>query len=195
MEEVLMAQARKRAVRRARSRQVGAAAAALVAAVALAGPAAAQHEGHGAESPYAAAGSAEVQTLTAAEVAGLLEGEGMGLALPAELNGFPGPRHVLELADPLGLTPEQEERTRVVFDAMRARALELGRAIVDAEKALDAAFAEGQPAASLEARVMDVARLRGELRWVHLRAHFEVADILTRHQRHQYHGLRGYTGS
>ena len=30
----------------------------------------------------------------------------MGLALAAELNGYPGPLHVIELADSLRLTPE-----------------------------------------------------------------------------------------
>lgn len=191
-----MAHEKCAAYRGARARIRGAAAA-LVGVVALAGPAAAQHEeheGHDAASPYVADRSAVVQTLAAEEVAGLLEGEGMGLALPAELNGYPGPRHVLDLADSLALTAEQEDRTRTVFEAMRARAIELGRAIVDAERGLDAAFAEGAAPSSLEAGAMEMARLRGELRWVHLRAHLEVAEILTRHQRHQYHRLRGYGG-
>ena len=165
--------------------------AAAVAALALATPVAAQHDAH---SPHAGTGSREVQTLTADEVAALLEGQGMGLARPAELNGYPGPRHALELADSLDLTADQRERTRAAFDAMHRRAVELGRAILDRERALDASFAAGADAATLEARVAEIGRLRGELRWTHLRAHLAVAAILTAHQRHTYDRLRGYGG-
>ncbi len=159
----------------------------------LAGPAAAQHQHQEhARSPYAGAGSDTVKTLTPDEVAGLLGGEGMGLARAAELNGYPGPRHVLDLADSLALTPDQVARTETVFRAMHDRAVELGRSIIDAEKALDAGFAGGADPAALERRVAELGRLRGELRWVHLRAHFDVAEILTMHQRHTYDRLRGY---
>ncbi len=166
--------------------------AAVVLALALAlgaTPVAGQHEEH---SPYAGAGSQQVQTLTADEVAALLEGQGMGLARAAELNGYPGPRHVLDLADSLGLTADQRERTQSAFDAMQSRAAELGRSILEREQALDAGFADGADAAALEAQVAEIARLRGELRWTHLRAHLAVATILTRHQRHTYDRLRGY---
>lgn len=162
----------------------------VVLALALgAAPAAGQHEGH---SPYAGTGSQEIQTLTAEEVTALLEGQGMGLARAAELNGYPGPRHTLDLADSLGLTADQRERTRAAFDAMHARATELGRSILERERALDAGFADGADAATLEALVAEIAGLRGELRWTHLRAHLAVAAILTPHQRHSYDRLRGY---
>lgn len=54
-------------------------------------------------SPYVERRSAQVKTLSQAEVDELLAGSGMGVARPAELNGFPGPRHVLDLADSLAL--------------------------------------------------------------------------------------------
>jgi hypothetical protein len=41
----------------------------------------------------------------------------MGLALAAELNGYPGPIHVLQLSDKLGLTPEQKARVQSLFDS------------------------------------------------------------------------------
>ena len=41
-------------------------------------------------------------------VADLKAGRGMGLALAAELNGYPGPSHVLELADKLKLSAEDK---------------------------------------------------------------------------------------
>lgn len=52
----------------------------------------------------------------------------MGLALPAELNGYPGPLHTLEHADELGLTFEQRARTKALFDAMRVEAIASARA-------------------------------------------------------------------
>jgi Spy/CpxP family protein refolding chaperone len=168
------------------------AAAAVAMALALVpAPAAAQHEAH---SPHAGTGSSEVKTLTPDEVAQLLEGEGMGLARPAEMNGYPGPRHVLDLADSLALTPEQAQRTREIFETMNAEAVALGRRIVDGEKALDALFASGGAAteAEVEALVADLAEMAGELRLAHLKAHLAMTELLTEHQRHEYARLRGY---
>ena len=45
----------------------------------------------------------------------------MGLALAAELNGYPGPRHVLDLADQLGLTPEQQVEAQRLLTRCRSR--------------------------------------------------------------------------
>ena len=45
---------------------------------------------------------AEVNALSPDEVQQYLAGAGMGYAKAAELNHFPGPMHVLELADKLG---------------------------------------------------------------------------------------------
>lgn len=44
----------------------------------------------------------ELQALTPEEVEQYRAGAGMGYAKAAELNHFPGPMHVLELAGPLG---------------------------------------------------------------------------------------------
>jgi hypothetical protein len=156
---------------------------------AFAGRVSAQHAGH---SGYAGSGSAEVKTLTPDEVTSLREGEGMGLARPAEMNGYPGPRHVLELADSLRLDQTQKARVQVVFDQMLKRARELGEQIIESEKGLDAAFAARANAASLQASVTRLARLQGELRWTHLEAHLRLMDILSEHQRHEYDRLRGY---
>ena len=49
----------------------------------------------------------EVKALSAEQMTALAAGRGMGSALAAELNGYPGPLHVLELADPLGLSEGQ----------------------------------------------------------------------------------------
>jgi hypothetical protein len=60
----------------------------------------------------------------------------MGLALPAELTGYPGPSHVLENADVLGLTIEQRESTKVLFAAMKAEAIPVGTQLIDQEARL-----------------------------------------------------------
>lgn len=146
-------------------------------------------------SPYAGHRDREIKALSQDEVEGLLAGEGMGFALPAELNGNPGPKHVLELADELGLTPGQLERTRAVENEMSARARALGAELVDAERALDRAFADGTISADgLTEMTSDVGSLRAKLRAVHLSAHLNVTEILTRRQRHLYQRLRGYGG-
>ena len=160
-----------------------------LAAFVLAAPAAAQE----AHSPYAHAGSEEVKTLSQNEVNELLNGEGMGLARAAELNRHPGPKHVLELADALDLEPEQYQAAERIRAEMSARAKTLGSEILDAEKALDAAFAAGgvTPEALADS-VRRIAELQGELRIAHLAAHLAMRGVLTGHQIHEYDRLRGY---
>ena len=136
---------------------------------------------------------AAVKTLPPEEQAALAEGGGAGMAKAAELNGYPGPKHVLELAEQLALTPEQRRRTEALFQAMQAEAVALGARVLEKEAALDQAFAErrAEPA-SVEALVREIARLRGELRLVHLRTHFEMAGLLDPGQTQSYMRLRGH---
>jgi hypothetical protein len=54
-----------------------------------------------AQSPYSGMQTRSIKALSEQQVADLTAGRGMGLALAAELNGYPGPFHVLELADKL----------------------------------------------------------------------------------------------
>ena len=107
-------------------------------AIALAGCASTSDAPH---SAYAGQESRDIKSLSADEVQGLLAGKGLGYAKPAELNGYPGPLHVLELADRLGLSAEQRARTEALFASMQARAIEHGRALVEEERALDRLFA------------------------------------------------------
>jgi hypothetical protein len=132
-------------------------------------------------SPYANHQTRDIKALSADEVEGYLSGAGLGMALPAELNGYPGPRHVLELADSLELSQEQIAAVRRIFDSMESQAIDLGAQVVELERQLDAAFGE-----------RTIARLQGQLRGVHLQAHLEVTDVLTPGQRLAYDRLRGY---
>jgi len=55
---------------------------------------------------------AAAQQLSPEEVKQYLSGAGRGYAKAAELNHFPGPMHVLELADKLQLSAEQRKTHR-----------------------------------------------------------------------------------
>jgi Spy/CpxP family protein refolding chaperone len=152
------------------------------------------HEEH--TSPYADFEDREVKALSAEDIEGLLAGAGMEMALPAELNGYPGPRHVLDMAGMLELTDQQRGSVQEVFERMQAEAQALGVKIVEAERVLDAAFAEATiDEASLESMVDDIARARGALRVAHLKAHLEVYPLLTEAQRAHYRMARGYGGA
>lgn len=135
----------------------------------------------------------EVKALSPDEIAELESGQGMGFALAAELNGYPGPRHVLELRHELELTEEQESATQRIFDAMQADAREQGSELIALERELDRAFRSG----TVDARSMDdllsqIGRVRARLRGTHLRAHLELVEHLSPHQIHRYGELRGY---
>jgi uncharacterized protein (DUF305 family) len=134
-----------------------------------------------------------IRTLTTEEVAQIERGEGVGLALPAEANGVPGPRHALDLAAELGLAAGQTTQLQAVFDAMRAEAIEVGERYLAAQGALEADFRAGTiQTAELPGRVEEVSRLRGELATVHLQAHLATLEILTPEQVATYNRLRGH---
>src|ERR1051325_7774550 len=80
----------------------------------------------GAASPYAGLESRQIKALSAQQIEDLRAGRGMGLAMPAELNGYPGPMHVLELADKLALNAAQRERMQALIAQMKADTIPLG---------------------------------------------------------------------
>jgi len=168
-----------------------------VLALALALPAGAelaQHaHGHGHASPYAGMEKRGVKALSDQQIADLRAGRGMGLALPAELNGYPGPMHVLELGDRLGLTPEQRARVQGLFDAMTAETVPLGERVIAQEASLDRLFAERRiTPESLKASTTAIGAYQGELRAAHLRYHLATVEVLTPDQVRMYGRLRGY---
>lgn len=145
--------------------------------------------GHGS---YAGFHSREIKALSASDVEGLQQGRGMGLALPAELNGYPGPMHVLELADELNLTEEQRERTEQAFERMRERASDLGEQVIESERELDRLFAERRATLEEIERLTDqTARRWGQLRAVHLEYHLHTLTVLDDEQVRQYVHHRG----
>jgi Spy/CpxP family protein refolding chaperone len=146
-----------------------------------------------AASPYAGEQSRNIKSLSKEDVAGYIDGKGMGFAKAAELNGYPGPAHVLELADRLVLTPAQRARTGEIFGRMQTRARELGARLVEEERRLDELFASKSVSRqSLAASVNAIAAIHGELRATHLQAHLDQTEILSPTQRAEYSQLRGY---
>jgi Spy/CpxP family protein refolding chaperone len=134
-----------------------------------------------------------IKALSSEEIDDLRAGRGMGLAKAAELNSFPGPAHVLELADRLNLSAEQRARTEALMRDMKADAQRLGATLLAAEQALDRAFAERNiDDGVLHAQLTQIAALQGELRYAHLRTHLAQTAILTPDQVRQYDVLRGY---
>jgi Spy/CpxP family protein refolding chaperone len=175
------------------ARAIGTGALLAAAALVVAMPAPASDTPAPPPSPYAAQATVAIKALTAEEVDDLLAGRGMGFAKAAELNHYPGPRHVLDLGEKLALTPGQRGRTERLFAGVQAAAQELGRRLVTAEAALDALFAAGRADEAAVARqVGEVARLQGELRATHLSAHLEMRRILAPEQVALYDRLRGY---
>jgi Spy/CpxP family protein refolding chaperone len=149
-----------------------------------------------APSPYVGQEWRDIKALSPQEIADYLAGNGMGLAKAAELNGYPGPAHVLELAVQLELTTEQRAQTEALFQKMQASAIALGKEIVEAEHALDQLFASRLVNATrLASALARIGRLQGQLRQVHLDAHLEQTAVLTAQQVAKYIQLRGYGAS
>lgn len=147
-------------------------------------------------SPYTGQEKQAIKALSAEEIQGYLSGSGMGLAKVAELNHYPGPRHVLDLAEPLQLSEEQRRQTQTIFEDMRTEAVRLGQQLLDKERHLETLFAAGTIAETqLEQLVADLATLHGQLRATHLRAHLAQRTILTPEQLRHYDELRGYAVS
>ena len=143
--------------------------------------------------PYAGQQAREIASLSESDVKALLAGDGWGLAKPAELNGYPGPAHLLELADELSLSDEQLASVQTTFDRMNAEARRIGEDYVDAEAHLSTIFRRGHAdRALLEELLEESAQLLAELRAVHLAAHLEVTPLLSKTQRDAYARLRGY---
>lgn len=148
-----------------------------------------------AQTPYAGMQTRPIKALSEQQVADLGAGRGMGLALAAELNGYPGPSHVLELADKLDLTADQRASVQRLFDSMKMEAVPLGSKLIEQEAELDRQFADRiVTPESLKASTAALATTQGALREAHLKYHFSTAALLTPGQMRRYADLRGYGG-
>jgi len=144
-------------------------------------------------SPYAGQQARMVKSLSQQDIDGLRAGAGAGYAKAAELNGYPGPAHVLELAQQLQLDPAQQEATSELLKSHKARAATLGAELIDAETMLDRLFADktADPA-SVDRATAQVGSLQARLRAEHLKTHLAQTALLTPEQIQRYAALRGY---
>lgn len=143
--------------------------------------------------PYVGLESRAIKALSETDMADLHAGKGMGMALPAELNGYPGPVHVMEFADALGLDQAQRAATAHAYDEMQRIAIAHGADLIAAEEQLDRLFAHKHATPDAVRRLTaQAAEIRGQLRATHLSYHLTMAEILRPEQIRKYEELRGY---
>ncbi|MGB0694951.1 MAG: hypothetical protein ACPGOY_04830 [Rhodospirillaceae bacterium] len=148
------------------------------------------HHGHGA---YAGFQDRAISSLSDQDIADIEQGRGWGLALPAELNGLPGPVHLLELKEDLGLSPDQIAAFEAIYADMRAEAIAAGAVFLQAERTLSQAFKDKVLSPEdLFDLVAAAAKARADLRYVHLSRHLMTPELLTASQIERYAVLRGY---
>lgn len=163
--------------------------------VVIAAPVLAQQSDHAHAGHDSASGDSPTG-LSHDEMRGLRTGSGLGLAKAAELNHYPGPKHVLELTAELELTSEQRATAEALRAGMLAQAVPLGEQIIAAERQLDVLFSsEAATAESVTAQTAVIGELRGRLRAAHLTAHLGMRAVLTPEQIARYDELRGYTAA
>jgi hypothetical protein len=143
--------------------------------------------------PYADLKGRDIKALSQQQINDLKSGKGMSLALAAELNGYPGPAHVLELADQLKLNEQQKKRMQEMFKAMTKETRTLGIMVIEEEKKLNKLFknklANEQ---NLKEATLKIGEAQAKLREAHLRYHLLTTVILSKEQIDNYNRLRGY---
>jgi len=152
------------------------------------------NEPHQYHSKYAGQEKRLIKSLSPDDVQQLKQGKGWGLAKAAELNGMPGPAHVLEMKDKISLSKQQTEQIQALFNEMKSQAMPLGNKLIELEKKLNEAFANRTiNDKDLKKQLSEIAQVRSELRYVHLVTHLKTPAILTKHQVMQYNQLRNYS--
>ena len=160
---------------------------ALTGSIAFSGAALAQ------QSPYAGDQTRAIKSLSPADVDALTNGTGMGMAKAGELNGYPGPAHILGMSDMLKLSPDQKAAITAIMGRMSTSAKMLGAQILERERILDGQFAKGTITPELLTQeTAEIGGLQGQLRAIHLEAHLETKALLNPEQIAAYDRMRGY---
>src|SRR5262245_26043863 len=145
------------------------------------------------QQPYAGLQSRSIKTLSDQQIADLNAGRGMGLALAAELNGYPGPIHAIELSEQLRLSADQVSKLRALFEAIKAETIPLGATLISQERQLNDSFANRTiTLASLQSSTKEIGATQAALRAAHLKFHLSTVEILSPEQVARYNELRGY---
>jgi hypothetical protein len=144
-------------------------------------------------SPYAGLETRAIKALSDQQIDDLRAGLGLSLALAAELNGYPGPRHTLELGRELSLADAQRAEVEKLYADMKAESVPIGETLIAQEADLDRQFAEKTvTAVSLAASTQAIGRTQALLRATHLKYHLLTLVVLTSEQAQRYARLRGY---
>ncbi|WP_171182200.1 hypothetical protein [Ruegeria sp. HKCCD8929] len=152
------------------------------------------HGNGGNNAPYAGLETRAIKSLSEQDIEELRRGGGWGLALPAELNGRPGPAHLLELQEELGLSADQVKAFSAIYEEMRTTAIAAGERFISAEAALSDAFAGSDLSEeTLHDLLAKAAEARAELRFIHLARHLSTPELLSDAQIQRYNVLRGYS--
>lgn len=152
-----------------------------------------QHQANQHHAQYSGLQKREIKALSTQQIEDLKAGKGMSLALPAELNGYPGPAHALELADKLKLTDEQRKRIQDLFNTMSTEAQAVGLEVIEAERKLDLLFKNKiVNAQNLKDATLNAAHAQAKLRETHLRYHLSTTEVMSKEQVEGYNRLRGY---
>ena len=145
------------------------------------------------QSDYIGQEKRKIKSLSADDIEQLKNGKGWGLAKAAELNGMPGPIHILQMKDKIALTAEQEMKVRALYESMKSKAVPLGQRLIQLESELNNAFASKTiTKESLEKQLGAISEVRKQLRYVHLETHLMTPNILTAKQIDDYNRLRSY---
>ncbi len=151
---------------------------------------------YAAENLYIGQEKRAIKALSEQEVSDYMNGRGMGTSKAAELNHYPGPKHVMDDAAKLGLSADQINKTRQIYTAMASDATRVGKEIVHKEAELEALYAHQQASAdNTRILVTSLAALQADFRLIHLNAHLGMRDVLSPQQVASYDRLRGYDGS
>jgi hypothetical protein len=145
-------------------------------------------------SPYAGQETREIKTLSDSDITELSNGMGWGLAKAAELNGMPGPVHLLEMKNEIKLSVGQIRDLENLYTKMKNEAIPLGLKFIDLEKELNNRFADNSITDDLLKTLLgNISEVLKKLRYIHLSTHLKTPDILTPEQIEKYNQLRGYT--
>tara|TARA_B100000959_G_scaffold213859_1_gene225061 strand:+ start:221 stop:880 length:660 start_codon:yes stop_codon:yes gene_type:complete len=145
-------------------------------------------------SHYAGEQKREIKSLSTSDIAELKRGGGWGFAKSAELNGAPGPAHLLEMKKEISLSSSQVASIEKIHKKMLSEAIPLGKKYIKAERTLDQIFVtKAYNNENLLLQIRKIENIRGRLRYVHLSKHLETVKILSDNQISLYNKLRGYS--
>jgi hypothetical protein len=151
---------------------------------------------HSHKSKYAGEEKREIKSLSAIDIEELQNGKGWGLAKAAELNGAPGPVHLLEMKEEIDLSAEQIRAIEDIYMKMKQEAIPLGLELIELERELNNHFANRTITNELLRQILQkIAQVHGQLRYVHLSTHLKTHDILKSEQITLYNKLRGYSSN